>query len=206
MARLSRFVTVVVLLGGATVSLSACTGGSDPIASPSPSVSTVVTPSPSPSASPSPTALTDEELLALIPEEARAENFGSASNFAKFFIDQYPTLFHTGHDGELFQYLSADDCVFCANAITDSVATGAAGAYNEGGTFTWPDQPPRGGLESDGYWYVTQGFEVSDTITYLEDGSQYKTERGGAGEVGLKMAFDEGGWRVHGVEFVYDDE
>ena len=62
MARLSRFVAVAALLGGATVSLSACTGGSDPIALPSPSVSTVVTPSPS--VSPSPTPLTDDELFA----------------------------------------------------------------------------------------------------------------------------------------------
>jgi len=155
--------------------------------------------------SPSPTTLSDEELLALIPENARAENFGSAVNFARYFLDQYPSLFYVGAETELFNHLSADACVFCANALANAEATEAATAHNEGGAFTWSDQAPLGGLDDDGYWYVTQGFAVTDTTTYLEDGSEHKTERGGTGEVGLKLAFDGGGWRVHGVEFVYDD-
>ena len=202
MARLSRFVTFAVLLGGATVLLSACTDSSVPTVSVTPSV--VV--SETPSVSPSPTALSEDELLALIPEDARAENFGGAVNFARFFVDQYQPLFDLEPELELFDYLSADDCGFCSNALADSAATAAAGAYNEGGTFTWPDQTPRGGLEDDGYWYVTQSFEVTNTTTYMEDGTEYKTESGGTGEVGVKLEFDVGGWRVHGVEFVYNDK
>jgi hypothetical protein len=204
MARLSRFVTVAVLLGGATVSLSACTGGSDPIASPSPSVSTVVTPSPS--VSPSPTPLTDDEVLALIPEDARAENFVSATNFARFFLDRYPELFDAKPETALFRSLSAPSCGFCSKALSDSDGTVSVGAHNEGGRFVWPNQSVRGGIQDDGFWYVTQGFSVSDTSTYLADGTLHKTEQGGAGEVGVKLSFGEEGWRVDGVEFVYDDE
>jgi hypothetical protein len=203
MARLSRFVTVAVLLGGATVSLSACTGGSDPIASPSPSVSTAVTPSPS--VSPSPTPLTDDELLALIPEDARGEDFLSASNFAKFFVDLYPELFVEKPDTALFDFLSTDGCVFCDGALRDSAETVAASAHSEGGVFTFDDSLGQGGLRDDGFTYVGRRFSVTDTVTYLADGSEYRTVPGGKGIVALKTKFEDGVWRVYEAEFKYDD-
>lgn len=204
MARLSRFVTVVALLGGATVFLSACTGGTDPAASPSPSVTTVVTSSPS--ASPSPTPLTDEELLALIPESARAENFGSAGNFAKFFINLYPRLFQPGPQPEiaLFERLSAPSCGFCETALVDAAATQDADAYNTGGEFTWPDDSVRGELQSDGYWHLTRAFQVNDRVTYLADGTVHSTEEGGTGQVGLTLEYVEGAWSVLGVKIIDD--
>ena len=157
-----------------------------------------------PSPSPTPTALSDDELLAMIPEEAQREDFFGASAFAKFFVDLYPDLFESPPKPELFNKLSAEVCKFCAGALADAAATQDAGAHNTGGEFAWPDELARGGLNDDGYWYVTQAFEVADTVTYLADGSVYKTEAGGTGEVGLKLDFAEGAWSVLGVEFVYD--
>lgn len=204
MARLSRFVAAAVLLGGATVFLSACTGGSDPIASPSPSVSTVVTPSPS--VSPSPTPLTDDELLALIPEDARGEDFLSASNFAKFFVGAYTQLFVDGADLSLYRALSSGECDYCASALANAVETAQAGAHSEGGVFSLPDPLGRGGLRDDGFTYVAQRFTLTGATTLGPDGEQLGSGRGGAGDVGLKMRFDDGAWRVYAVEFSFDDE
>jgi len=203
MARLSRFVAVAVLLGGATVSLSGCTGDSDPVVTPSPSV-TVVTPSPS--ASPSPTALSDEELLALIPEEARGQDFVSASNFAKFFVGAYTGLFVDGADVGLYRALSAEGCSYCASALANAVETAQAGAHSEGGVFSFPDLLGRGGLRDDGFTYVAQPFALTDATTFGPEGEPLGSGRGGTGDVGVKMRFDDGAWRVYAVEFSFDDE
>lgn len=204
MTRLLRYAAAVVLVGGATAVLSACTSDPEPIVTqtPSPTATVAMTPSPSPT----PTLTPEEELLAQIPEDARSEDFASATQFARFFIELYPGLFAPEPDTEVFAFLSTQDCEFCAGALESSVATEEAGAHSEGGDFAWPDALATGGLGEDDFWYVSQRFSVTDTITYLADGSVHKTVRGGTGDVALKLALEEGAWRVHGVEFNYDDE
>ena len=203
MTRLLRIAAVAVLVGGATAVLTSCTGDPGPIVTetPSPTVAVVT-----PSASPTPSVTPEEELLAQIPENARGEDFQSATQFSRFFIELYPGLFAREANTELFDFLSTDDCNFCSSALEDSRATQEVGAHSEGGAFVWPDLVATGGLVDDGYWYLSQRFEVSDTTTYLTDGEVYKTVAGGTGDVALKLAFEEGSWRVHGVEFTYDDE
>ena len=204
MVRLLRFAAVVALGGIATAGLSACSDAGSDAEVVSPSVS--VAASPTPSVTPSPSVTPEEELLARIPENARVESFPSAVVFAQFFIELYAPMFHSPYDTKLFAYLCADGDVFCEDAIARSEATRDAGAFSEGGEFTWLDDAPVGGLNEDGYWYVSQRFSVTDTVTYLDDGSEYRTVRGGTGGVGLRLLFEGGTWRVHGVEFVYDDE
>jgi len=201
MARLSRFVAVAVLLGGATVSLSACTGGSDPVASPSPSVSTVVTPTPS--ASPSPTPLTDAELLALIPVDARAENFVSASNFAKFVLGQYETVYRTG-DTRLWEGLSADECDFCASVIDESAALLVGGGHREGGAITVTDVIATGSLAEDGYTYVGRTYSVTETRDIDGSGKVIAVGAAGTGTANFKLKYAEGRWLIYGVETVGD--
>ncbi|NYI42595.1 hypothetical protein [Demequina lutea] len=190
--------TVVVLLGGATVSLSACTGDSDPIASPSPSVSTVVTPSPSPSVSPSPTALTDEELLALIPENARGEDFLSASNFAKFFVGLYPEMMHD-QDPELFSMLSDPDCVFCNNALGNLADLVASDGSMTGGDVTVEVGLASGGLEADGTTNASFDAETADTTFLDVAGSVTSTVPGRGGRLGVSLRYDVDHWVVLGV-------
>ncbi|MBC7297357.1 MAG: hypothetical protein H5T82_00430, partial [Demequina sp.] len=110
MARLLRCAAVVALVGGATASLSACSGDPGPIVTETPSATRTVETTPSPS--PTPSVTSEEELLAQIPEDARAENFVSASNFAKFFVREYQRMF-AEHDSGLFALLSGDECQFC---------------------------------------------------------------------------------------------
>jgi len=167
-------------------------------------VSTVVTPSPS--LSPSPTPLTDDELLALIPEDARGEDFLSASNFAKFFVGAYADLFVEGADARLYGTLSAEECQYCASALDNAAETARAGAHSEGGLFSFPDLLGRGGLRDDGFTYVAQRFSLTDATTLGPNGEQLGTGRGGSGDVGVKMRFDDGSWRVYAVEFSFDDE
>ena len=196
MARLSRFVTVAVLLGGATVFLSACTGGSGPIASPSPAVSTVVTPSPS--VSPSPTPLTDNQLLALIPENARAENFVSASNFAKFFVRLFPSMMQN-KDSQLFAKLSDPDCVFCKNALDSYQQLVVSNGSVTGGDMTIEEALASGGLEPDGT--TNASFDVQTTDMVFLDGAGNVTAResGHGGRVGVGLRYDGNHWVVLGV-------
>jgi len=141
----------------------------------------------------------------MIPENARAENFGSATNFVRFFVDLYPGLFELDPNLELFDFLSMDGCVFCDGALRDSAETQGVGAHSEGGVFGFEDILAQGGLHDDGYTYVGRRFSVTDTVTYLADGSEYRTVRGGTGIVALKLKFEDGSWRVYEAEFQYDD-
>ena len=110
MARRLHGAAVAVLVGGATVFLAACSGNDpQPFVSETPSrTAVVVTDSPSPT----PTLTAEEKLLAQIPENARGEDFVSASNFAKFFILEYQAMF-TKRDDSIFKLLSEPGCKFC---------------------------------------------------------------------------------------------
>jgi len=196
MARLSRFVTVAALLGGATVFLSACTGGSDPIASPSPSVSTVVTPPPS--VSPSPTPLTDDELLALIPEDARGEDFLSASNFAKFFVRLYPSMMQN-KDSQLFEALSDANCVFCNNALGNLADLVASARSMTGGVITVDEQLASGGLEADGTTNASFDAETADTAFLDSAGTVTSTIPGRTGRLGVSLRYEVDHWVVLGI-------
>src|SRR5680860_1578321 len=100
MALLLRYVAVAALVGVATASLTACSGDPGPIVTESPSLTRTVEATPSPS--PTPTVTSEEELLAQIPEDARGEDFQSATQFSRFFLGLYPHLFSRGETkGEL---------------------------------------------------------------------------------------------------------
>jgi len=157
-----------------------------------------------PSASPTPTVTAEEALLAQIPEDARGEDFYSASQFAKFFIREYTRLFLEDASADLYAELSSDECVYCASALANARETAEAGAHSVGGEFSLPDVFGRGGLRDDGYTYVAQRFELSDATTYGPDGTELGVGRGGTGDVGLKLKFETGSWRVYAVEFEFD--
>ncbi len=195
MARLSRFVAVAVLLGGATVSLSACTGGSDPVASVTPSPPVV---SETPSVSPTPTALSDDELLALIPEEARREDFLSASNFAKFFVGLYPEMMHDQDPG-LFSMLSDPNCVFCNNSLGNLADLVASDGSMTGGDVIVEAGLASGGLEADGTTNTSFDAETADTTFLDAAGSVTSRVPGRGGRLGVSLRYDVDHWVVLGV-------
>ena len=208
MVGLLRFAVVVALGGIATAGLSACSGADAGVETVSPSVPVVVSEAPSvtPSVSPTPSATPEEELLARIPEYARYESFPSSVEFAMFFIDLYAPMFQPPYDTELFDFLCDDESVFCSKALENIAGAKEAGGYCEGGDFTWTPDLAVGGLQSDGYWYVTQDFEVTDTNCFEADGSPHSVSKGGTGKAGVKLDFADNSWWVQDVGFDYDDE
>jgi hypothetical protein len=165
---------------------------------------------PSSTSSPSPTELpplTQEEILAAIPLAAQREDFIGASEFAKFFLELYPEMFLPDADTRLFSSLSdVSDCAFCASALESANETFEAGARSEGGEFAWEYELAIGGQSDNGFWYAKHAFAVSDTRTFDTDGVEVAVSKGGTGDVAVKLSFDGHHWRVHGVEFVFDDE
>lgn len=202
MTRLLRIAAVAVLVGGATAVLSSCTGDPGPIVTetPSPTVA-VVTPSPSPT----PSATPEEELLEMIPENARGEDFGSAVNFSRFFLQLYPSLFARDGDTDLFAWLSGEDCGFCANALDNVAETRAANAYSVGGEIEFSQVLASGGLQNDGFWYVADRFKAQPTETFGPGGELLDSAPSYAGEARLRLEYLGDHWRVDEIDLEFDD-
>ncbi|WP_291382231.1 DUF6318 family protein [Demequina sp.] len=198
MARLLRCAAVVALVGGATASLSACSGDPGPIVTETPSATRTVETTPSPS--PTPSVTSEEELLAQIPEDARAENFVSASNFAKFFVSLYPQMMKT-LDGELFQLVSSPECDFCLSALDTRQRLEDSAESRTGGEPSFPNEPASGGQEPDGTYTIVLEMQTAPSTTIDSAGAVVGTGEGGSGTVGISLAFAEGHWVVLGVNY-----
>lgn len=196
MARLLRFAAVAVLLGGVAAGVSGCTGDADPVVSVSPSVTAEVTPTPT--VSPSPTPLSEEELLELIPENAREENFGSAVNFAQFFLSLYPEMMQT-KDSRVFAYLSDDACVFCQNALESRDELVTANGSVTGGEMTFDAELASGGLEPDGTWNASFDVTTHEAIHMNATGEVTETVPERSGRLGVSLQHDGDHWTVLGV-------
>lgn len=151
-----------------------------------------------PSPSPTPTALSDDELLAMIPEGARAENFGSAVNFSRFFMLEYQRMFDE-KDSSLFSFLSEPECVFCESSLSEFADLIGKEGRREGGAIVISDDSAQGGLRGDGFWYVGFLLSVAENRDYDADGTLVEMESGGAGDVALKLTWRDDHWQVVGV-------
>jgi hypothetical protein len=150
--------------------------------------------------SPSPTSLTDDQLLALIPEDARAENFVSASNFAKFFVREYQRMFDD-HDSALFAYLSSDRCKFCASSMQSFSDDEAAGNTMSGGEITPAEGLATGGLQSDETWLVQFPMHVAEAKYFNADGSPRTTDAAVDYNLGVLLERVDDHWRVLGLNY-----
>lgn len=200
MTRLLRIAAVAVLVGGATAVLSSCTGDPGPIVTQTPSLTATAEPV-TPSASPAPSVTPEEELLAMIPENARGEDFQSATQFAKFFVQLYPDLFKKG-DPQLFRALSTPSCEFCASALETYDAFIASGNSYAGGDIETPDVVQfTGGLQPDGTWLVQFPMDIASSTTTTADGSSVGTIEAASLRTAVALEFTEGHWAVLGVNF-----
>jgi hypothetical protein len=144
--------------------------------------------------------LTDDELLALIPEDARAENFVSASNFAKFFVREYQRMFDA-HDSALFAYLSADGCKFCSSSLQSFADDEAAGNTVSGGAITPSEGLATGGLQSDETWLVQFPMHVAEAQYFNADGSLRTTDAAVDYNLGVLLERVDDRWRVLGLNY-----
>jgi hypothetical protein len=139
--------------------------------------------------------LTDDQLLALIPENARAENFVSASNFAKFFVNEYYIMLNTGDDS-LFRALSQPGCTFCENALQEFGDVIGTGGSVVGGDMTLDPGLAAGGDMGDGTTNASFGVAVAE-VRYLDsDGVVYRTIPATSGRLGVLMRYDTDRWSV----------
>ncbi len=194
---------VAVLVGGATAVLSSCSSDPGPLVTTTPSVPATAEPVLTPS--PTPTVTPEEELLDQIPENARGEDFQSATQFARFFFAMYPGIF--ARDGEtlLFEYLAGENCGFCENAVAGVAETRELSAYSVGGEITFPDVLARGGLQDDGYWYVADRFQAAATETIGPDGEVLDAAPPYAGEVRFRLEYQVDHWQVDEIDLEFDD-
>jgi hypothetical protein len=143
----------------------------------------------------------EEELLAQIPENARGEDFQSASNFAKFFVRLYPGLFKGG-DPQMFEAVSAPSCEFCASALESYEAFTLSGDEYAGGEITTPDAEHfTGGLQTDGTWLLQFPMEIASSVTTTADGKSVGRIDAATLTTAVALEFTDGHWVVLGVNF-----
>ena len=198
----------VVLVGGtAALALAGCTPSSPDEPTASPSVP-VVSASPSVTVAPSETALSEEQLLELIPAEARTEDFPGAAAFAAFYWELYPRMFSGQQDSEeaeaLWDLLGQEDCIYCASALNSLAEERADGLVRVGNDLEWSTNYPVGGLNNDGFWYVNLTATATGVETRDALGNVVESEPGFTGTFALRLAWTADGWVVHGAEIVPD--
>lgn len=150
---------------------------------------------------PTPTALpplTDEEVLALIPADAQVESFPSSVSFAKFFMQEYASMFWDG-DSRLFAAVSLEDCDFCARTLQDFDKIVGQGATTEGGEVTFPNDEFVGGLQASGRWHVSFDLVVSPVVYRDSSGEVISEVPEFVGRAAVEMLFVDGRWAVWGV-------
>ncbi|WP_062073041.1 hypothetical protein [Demequina sediminicola] len=207
--------TLLTTIAVVSMLLTACTSADAGISASgeaSPTASETLTPpSPTPTPSPSLTPLTDDEVLAAIPEWTLGESIESAAGFSRFYVELYPTMFTEPYDTRVFGSLATTNCNFCAETLERVASTEQESAYSTGGSFTWPNAEDyvnvaRGGLSEDGYWYIEQDMVMTTIETYSEDGTPLGSSPGGSGLATTKLSWSDGLWAVEDVYFLFDDE
>ena len=185
----------VVAVGVAVGVLAGCTGDPEPQVTPTPSPTPTesLVESPSPTPSPSPTALTEEEILAAIPEEARQENFWGAQEFSRFFLENYHEMIQERPD--LFTALSDEGCVFCERTERYFEEIGVDGRSFEGGDVEVTSQLAKGGRQEDGTWGVIVDINSAPLVERDVNNQVLAETPGGPGVATLLLEFN-GHWSV----------
>lgn len=197
MARRS-LIRVVALTGGIMLALAGCSDTSDPAPATSPTAPSSAAVTPSATASPSPTELTDEQLLDLIPEAARSEDFAGATAFAVFFFEEYGDIYQ-GASPRLFALMSDEACDFCNRTVTDLTTLSAEGGTTSGGQVKIDQADLGGGQLENGNWNVSLSIHI-DALTYLRpDGSVLNQVEAFDGRTAVELIYVDGTFHVVGV-------
>ena len=196
----AKTVLVVCLLAiGSAGGLAGCTGDPAPIVTEMPTVAPSPTVTSSPSPSPSATALTDEELLALMPEEAARDDLFGAMATAQFFLEQYAPMFHTG-DTRVWEALSAPECTYCADALENAERVRDEGWTATGGEIVVDPARSQGLLDSEASASVLIVGDLEVATLADAEGVSSQTGEPGAVRYGVVLKLINGQWRVAAVE------
>ena len=184
--------------------LAGCTGD-DGIVTTTPTP-TVVAGSEEPGTTPSPTPsggreLTDEELLALMPEGAGDPTWEGAVSTVLFLLDEYPRALREV-DSRVLEALSLPECRFCAGLVDDVVQVDGAGLRLHEGSMTPDFLGLDGFLESEGHARVVFPVRQSD-FRYVDSGGvEQRTTNGADFLMYVELRFVDPAWKIAGVEVV----
>ncbi|MDE0572713.1 DUF6318 family protein [Demequina sp. B12] len=192
-----------VVAAVALLTLTACTGGGTTTATPTPDESPTAVVTESPSASPTPTALTEEDVLAALPEAAKSESFDGAVAFSAFMAGESQALARTG-DTSLFAYLSDAGCQFCLSVLERAEEDARLGLTMAGGELEFDVWGAGQGLQTDGTWVVDLPIEIA-AMTYFEPDGTVASEVPADSLVG-RFHMEWGGERFSLLEVATVDE
>ncbi|WP_062297372.1 DUF6318 family protein [Demequina maris] len=198
--RVARRAVAATMLAGVCVGVAACTGEPAPIVTESPTGGTVVVPTEAAASTPSaaPTALTDDELLAMMPEGSERADVYGAMMTATFFLEQYAPMFHTG-DTRVWEALSAEGCDYCADALANAERVRDEGWTARGGEITVDAGQTQAALTSDSEASVLLAAELEAGRLLDSSGGVQSSSRAGAAAYGVRLGFTGGHWQVIGV-------
>lgn len=194
------------MVAASAVVLAGCAVASGQDSTPSPATASPeadplpATPSSSASVSSDADApLTDEELLALLPEDAQYPDIRGAMAVAVWFME-YRDDIYKGADLRPWVQLSSDECGYCSYQLDDAMDYRVPGVVIEGGEVVVDLGSVTGHLGEDGNAYVFLDVLFSDFSIDLADGSSEVGEDDPQSAT-LKLALDGVSWRVAGVDF-----
>jgi hypothetical protein len=149
----------------------------------------------------SPAPLTDDQLLALIPDAAQRQDFMGAGEFARFVLAQYEEIFQT-FDTRVWEEVSSPECEFCSRSLSDIAELRDSAGTREGGHMTLDPASgiALGGLRDDGFYYVGFHFDISAWTDKDSKGNVLGAGAAASGETALKLQFIDGHWVVFGID------
>ncbi|WP_144276398.1 DUF6318 family protein [Demequina sp. NBRC 110053] len=188
---------LAVLSATACLALAACNGAPEVEATPSPtpSLTEIAVTSPSPTPSPTTTALTEEEVLAAIPEEARSEDFPGAVSFAEFFLIESQDVF-VHQDIRLLKALSLPGCVYCENTVEAVQTMVDDGVTARGSKLTAATGAAQGGEQPDATWRVVMDVEISESDIFDDNERLIDTRAPQQATLTVVLELQGSGWRV----------
>ncbi|WP_084073782.1 DUF6318 family protein [Demequina sp. NBRC 110052] len=194
--------TTAVRAAGALVLvalLAGCTGDDGIVTTtPTPTVE-ASDPTPSPTVSPSDDGeLTDEELLALMPEAALELDPGGAFAAAVYWVQALGEAYERG-DTSVLRGLSLADCTYCVEQAGHIDTAYADGATITGGAYLVDTADATTLTGDDGFTYVELTAEADELVVHARSGEE--TQVGAAGQYRFQLKLLPQGriWRVAGV-------
>ncbi|MDN4475757.1 hypothetical protein QQX09_07800 [Demequina sp. SYSU T00192] len=198
--RVARRAAAATMLAGVCVALAACTGETEPIVTVSPTSVAAVTPTQTPSSTPSPssTALSDDELLSMMPEGAERSDVYGAMMTATFYAGLAGSIFATT-DTAAWVGLAAPECDYCSSQAANVDALVASGDTAEGGEITIDQSSIRAALEDDGIAFVKLTGHVDPLDRISSSGQRTEAQSALETTFTMKLVFIDSLWRVSGV-------
>jgi len=186
--------------------MAGCTG-SDPIVTetPVPSASgsaepqPSATPSVSVSVSPSVAALSDEELLEILPAGAEFPDVEGAVVTAQFFSVLLGEIFKSG-DTTVWEALATDACDYCGSQVEAIEKFRDSGRTARGGSVALDETKTRGALGDDGFAYVRTDVQIADLFASSAGQPEENVEPEAHVQLDLQMLLVGEVWKVNGVQ------